>query len=278
MGVPSDLSPTIRKILLPVDDYDSAVAFLPQLRPLLLGDVEVVVLHAYDHDSREDATAAVSVARKLCHDGHNAWARTVVAKPAAAIVEAAQDERVSLIAMATHGRSGPARWVVGSVTEEILRHTNVPMFVARLGTSVAEAPVREHFRHILVPVDGSESSLAVIPWVAAVARRHEAEITVVHYVSDYMGKEGMRGAQAVLETARRAFALLKLSVHTEVQRGDAGDGITDYGLFEERHGETVDLVALATHGRTGVARALLGSIAEQVMRNTLVPTLLVRGG
>jgi nucleotide-binding universal stress UspA family protein len=149
------------------------------------------------------------------------------------ILRAAAEMPADLIAIGTHGRSGFGRALLGSVTEDILRHSTLPVLTVR------EMPERlEPFRRIVVALDGS---------VCAV-----------------------RAFEAATEIARTDGARLE-PVHIEPGAEDVGLAICG---FAER--TKADLVAIGSHGREGLARMFLGSIAETVVRNAPCPVLVTR--
>ena len=102
--------------------------------------------------------------------------------PAAVILDACQTERPSLVALSTHGRSGPARWIRGSVAERVLRACEVPLLLAN-PRALADAPASPgelRVERILVPLDGSPGAAAITPSVLELARVFQAEVILLH--------------------------------------------------------------------------------------------------
>lgn len=144
------------------------------------------------------------------------------------------------------------------------------------------------YKKILVPLDGSELAEKVLPHVTALAKASGAEVTLATVVQFTVGAvgaklEAMPEAVAERKAALRVEALIYLE---KVQRDLKGQGVTAHCAalegdvasqiiaFAEQKG--FDLLAMATHGRTGIDRFVMGSIAEKVVRGTVKPVLLVR--
>src|SRR5687768_1471239 len=87
---------------------------------------------------------------------------------------------VDLIVISTHGRSGVSRLSLGSVTDSLIRHTTIPVLVVKPPTSYLNPQVREAFRRIVVPLDGSTLAEQILPRVLALAKFEEAEITLLN--------------------------------------------------------------------------------------------------
>lgn len=282
-----------RKILIPLDGSATAEGILPPLRRLMGHDeTEVVLLHAITmvpiadgyhagllQQIREGAERHIlETVSRLEKAGVRTRAILRDGPPAETILEVAREEGVSLIAMATHGRSGLSRWVFGSVTEKVLRASPVPLLVVRSFAPTEEgdlAPSSEEervFRNVLIPLDGSETSLAVVPTVAEFARHHDARATIL-YVEDPQtagADPGLRVAEA-LRDAQEDLERRGVPVDRLVRQGDPALEI----LRVSRH-RPVDLMAMSTHGRSGFSRWVFGSVTEKVMRTVTVPMLLVR--
>ena len=147
------------------------------------------------------------------------------------------------------------------------------------------------YRKILVPLDGSEFAEQVLPHVETIAQCTGAEVVLLRInVYAYQGASpaaDMAGFMPVLlpeargDMQQEATDYLNkiggdlrsrgLQVSAVVKDGNAGEEIIDFA-----HTEGVDMIAMSTHGRTGVGRALFGSVAEQVLRGAGKPLLLIR--
>jgi len=220
---------------------------------------------------------------RLTKQGLSASSRVVFGDPAERILELAQEVEASAIALATHGRSGPRRWFEGSVTESVLRWTKVPVLV--INPSHAHKGAASGFKRILVPLDGSERALRILPSVRRFALLYDAEVTLLrvgihpsvhfHEISAGVSTAPMaplrESLDASLTHAAQALPGVK-NVSTRVMFADTASG----GVLEALESESYDLVALGTHGRSGLDRLLFGSTAEAVARDCPVPLLVYR--
>lgn len=208
-------------------------------------------------------------------------------KPADIIIEKTAAEKKLLITMASHGRSGLNRFLLGSVAEKVLRGSANPLLLIRAGAA-AKATGTAVFRSILVPLDGSALAESVLPRAAEMARRLDVEVELFrayHIPYNVYGDEsGSFESIEQLPAALRAETedyLEKKSAELRVlgaprvtwvaREGLAGDEIIRLGR------NTKDsLIAMSSHGRSGVKRWLLGSVAEAVARHSGDPVLIFR--
>ncbi|MFC2037272.1 universal stress protein [Chloroflexota bacterium] len=205
-----------------------------------------------------------------------------------AIVNYAEQMDIWLIIMATHGYGGIKRWTHGSVAERVLQAASVPVLMVRAQEEHAE-DVRQLMlcRRILVPLDGSEMAEQVLSPVTSVAQAVGAEVFLFQVAVDqparmsgsdwfFLPAEGEfeeeeREAQVYLERVADSLREDGIQVFTGTQIGLVAESILAYAEANE-----IDLVAMCTHGRTGLARWALGSVADRVLRAGGVPILLVR--
>lgn len=214
--------------------------------------------------------------------------KVVQGVPAVEIIGEADGTPDSVIAMSTHGKSGLARWLIGSVADKVLHYAASPVLLIR---PKPHSPIAEPaLKAIVVPLDGSTVAEEVFPHVVALAKAmnlavHLARITpsVTDYYKwtvpnsvpvDYteIMKEVDADAEAYLAaTAARLAKQGVKSVQSHSGHGDAASAIIDLVS------ETPDsFVAMTTRGRSGMARALLGSVADRVVRHCGEPVFLVR--
>lgn len=202
--------------------------------------------------------------------------------PAEAIAEAAAEHECDLVVIGSHGRRGFKSWLLGSVTEEVVRTAPVPVLTVREEVPETERSVRR----ILVPHDFSERSQAALEVAAAWARALGAEVHLLHvvepvvypdfYAVDLLPQEMMERVKIrSLRSLREAGAahLEGVPFRPEVLVGRAAATIVD-----EAAGDEVDLVVMGTHGLTGLEHVLLGSVAEAVAHRSPTPVLIVRTG
>lgn len=207
-------------------------------------------------------------------------------RPYEEIVRLAREIDANLIALSTRGHSGLKHLLLGSTAERVVRNAPCPVLVARKRKQKSK-PSREAFaiRTILVPTDFSQCSLAGTEYAAFLAKKLNATLSLFHAMYPYtnyvfVDRAGVRLsglAEAVAETARQEMDALKqmdflrgLRVETELLPGLAVDEICAAAGDSD-----VDLIVTSTHGRTGLKHALIGSVAEHVVRYAERPVLVV---
>lgn len=265
------------KILVPVDGSELSDRILVHVQRLLSrAEAEVVLFHVGPEGTQPvDRRHVDELAASLRANGANARALVVRGEPASMILAAAREIGPNLVAMSTHGRSGVMRFIRGSVAERVLRHSPVPVLLANpLALPERQRP---EIRRILVPLDGSELSAEILPIASDVAELFGAELVLlgaielvvtpdpVVMVSPAVDREGLEARLA--ELAKR----VSVPVTTRVVLGTPAVEILDAA-------HDADLVALATHGRSGPSRWAFGSVAEQVVRHCDRPLLVKRTG
>lgn len=205
------------------------------------------------------------------------------------IVQRAATDKATLIAMATHGRSGLNRFLLGSVAEKVLRGTVNPLLLIRAAKetkSEGEAALKS----IIVPLDGSELAEGVLPLVADMAQKLSLEVELLRayhipynvYADDWGFSasydellSGLR-VEAAEYLVKKAADLKRLGVAKVTcasKEGFAADEIISLGRKTPEI-----LIAMSSHGRSGVRRWVLGSVAETVVRHSSNPVLIIRPG
>lgn len=298
------------KIAVPLDGSGVAESILPLLKPVLRRVDSLVLVIQVAHypvvpgteayvppvDFEEPAREYVTrISKDLSAEGIRARGLVRVGPSAEGILDVVKEEGVSMIAMATHGRTGLARWVLGSVAEKVIRVSPVPTLVMRSfpkersqsASLVRHAPFAPD--RMLVPVDGSENSLGVVPYAIAMARLFESKVTLlrVHEPGEVPDSpipvNRARGPQAPEERMKRPFGEIPVqrALRQFMDAGVAAELVETAGDAGSRILETADrsgasLIAMATHGRSGPTRWMLGSVTEKVLRASELPMLVVR--
>jgi nucleotide-binding universal stress UspA family protein len=299
------------RILIPLDGSRRAELILGQVaRILRRKDSEVLLLRVVEVPSdvrlghspramcraceleRAEARQYIrDLVRKLEGRGVNVRGSVAEGPAAATILEQAKLERATLIAMTTHGRGGVSRWLVGSVAEKVARASTVPLLLIRsfrptpLGDLQSAPPEELPFRMILVPTDGSPAASRAIGPAAELAELFDAGVTVLHVEVPLpvlgTGEMGMTPAFRQTPSEKdpaTAAPAGRLAGHGLAVRRRTVLGYPAEAILDLAHAEEVDLIAMATHGRSGFSRWFLGSVAERVLRHAAVPLLLVRAG
>lgn len=216
--------------------------------------------------------------------------------PAHCIAVEAEAKPDTLIAMASHGRSGITRWVLGSVTDKVLQDTPCPLLIIRADENQS-APTSIALHHLIVPQDGSPVGEQALPHAAALARALKANIRLVRanpsqgeyhaymglypmnssstvYTGMYEEFERAADAQAMeqlLDAKDKLRKLGVLSVDEDLTKGHAPELIVQLA-----HDIPDSMVIMSSHGRAGVGRWIMGSVSDRVARHAGVPVLIVR--
>jgi nucleotide-binding universal stress UspA family protein len=295
MLIPLDGSKTAEKVL----PYARRFATIAHVEAELLSVVEMADI-AGDIASnqasyaealiREAVRNSAEYLEKVAQTFRNGKVRFNVeqGRPEDVIIAAAAVDRGILIAMATHGRSGVTRWLLGSVTEKILRGTVNPLLVVRApGDSRTDGEAA--LISMIVPLDGSEIAETILSPVAVLAKALNLQVILIrvyglplttyggddYYVPDYFElkdqikdeAEGYLNSRASLLRAQGVAV-----VSTVVVEGSAADAIITLARKTPNN-----LVAMSPYGRSGLQRWVLGSVTEKVVRHCQDPVLIVRG-
>ena len=258
------------------------------------------VLHeAADPDGTEDHSPAEDVARvreelkqagAVSPEALDAVAvkevvrRDVSAGPA--IMSYASEADVDLIALGTHGRRGPGRILLGSVAEEVVRRADRPVLTVRGDGEDRRAPSPEAIERILVPVDFSDFSREALRAAKEWATLYDASIDTLHVIAEALhpafyvgGVESIydmhpdieETVQERLDTFVAETDGPEVEIRSHVQVGNAAPDIVEFV-----DGNQIDLVTMSTHGRTGLDRFLLGSVAEKIVRHVRCPVITMK--
>jgi nucleotide-binding universal stress UspA family protein len=276
----------MRRILVPTDGSPESEKALPVATTVASAqDAEVVLVSVIDEipivapgygatsaaiyeeilRNNEDAARAhlEHVAARLTAAGVRV--RTAVRRgpTAAALLDWETEEAPDLLVMATHGRTGIARFALGSVADRMVRDGSVPVLLVRSAT-----PTTTRLETALVMLDGSGVAEQVLPMVEQLAGKPLQSVTLYRVVANLDDEDA---AMHYLEGVRARLATTALGVKTVVEVGDPR-------RTARKAASRTDLVILYTHGRGGVDRLRHGSVAEFVVRDVEQPTLLVRAG
>lgn len=206
------------------------------------------------------------------------------AGPVADVLEGyAKRHEVDLIVISTHGRSGISRMSLGSVTDSLIRHTSIPVLVVKPPTSYLNPRVGDEFRRVVVPLDGSTLAEQILPRVTQLATLEEAEITLLHILTSQSYSENGADPDStwwdkktpaqeylfrIAKKLRRTGSIVRTDIVVSENVAEA------IGEFAAR--DSSDLIAIATHGRGGLARMLRGSVADAVMHSGKASMLVFR--
>jgi nucleotide-binding universal stress UspA family protein len=239
---------------------------------------------AAQRQARLTAEADLSgVAVRVQAEGIPVDTRVYDAEAADAILRAAEAEHARVIVMSTHGRSGVGRWIYGSVADAVLRRSPVPVLLV---PSTCERPwaVNTTPLRVLVPLDGSELAEAAVGPAGELMGPGGATLLLLQAVEPVLpiAADGMSYAHPFDEEAELAAARTYLEGVAAQARAkgwttevEAVIGYPASSIAAVAREQAVDVVAMATHGRGGMARLVLGSVATGVLQRAHVPVLVV---
>lgn len=294
-----------KKIVVPLDGSELAEAALPyaeELAAKLGSDIDLVHVYDSDHEkhhrvhelyTEKMAEATERGMEKHLGAGQSAGGRVrsapLVGHAAEQIVDYAEKEDAGLIVMATHGRSGIRRWVLGSVAAKVARATAKPLALIRVDGAGVPSDTGALLNKVLLPLDDSKESEQAVPHAEELARELKADVVLLHVIAPTYFAYSIPGetvempftpedmerfrskSEHYLETVAEAFKKKGIGTATEVAVGAAAGEIMR--LAEETPNA---LVIMSTHGRSGIGRWAFGSVADKVIHAANTPVLLVR--
>ncbi|CAN5909279.1 universal stress protein [soil metagenome] len=231
----------------------------------------------------EMSGAAAKALEEAVVEGRAAGIRDVssallLGPPWQAIVEhLQQDPTIDLAVVGTHGRGGVLRVLLGSVAEQIVRHA--PCNVLAVHLKDAPPP----YRSVLLPVDFSSSTPHALTAALSIASTTLARLALVHVVDKPFGYQGeaigqfeqrmnRQGEDELAAFTKRTQADARIEITGRTRLGSPSRQI----LEELETGPAFDLVVMGSHGRSGIRRAVLGSVAEAVIRHAPCSVLVTR--
>jgi nucleotide-binding universal stress UspA family protein len=249
---------------------------------------ESIVADNYDELVRDwERDALTSAAERARMAGVAVTAELLDGPVVTALQRYIEAANIELVVMSTHGRSGIKRAVMGSVAEQCVRKTDVPILLLRPRADDDVVPTDfADWRRIMVPLDGSEESEAVLPHAVKFARLAGAELVLMRAavapfdvaitigpeaLKDYLARVKAQAESYLLDIANSLPADIKVT-HATITAERAPEAIIHCA---ER--ESADLVAMATQGRSGWSRIAAGSVAEAVLHRAATPILLIKG-
>lgn len=184
---------------------------------------------------------------------------------ATALITAAKDERDAVVCMTTHARRGLAQALFGSVAEEVVRRTEVPLLLGGPAFDVQFADRLDHYDELLVCLDGSRAAAEVLPRAAEFAASVGLRATVVGVLGAGEPEPDWVGPACAVFTGAGVDA------GSQVLAGEPVHEIVTFAAQRPRA-----MLGMTTHGRTGMARVSVGSVTMGVVRHASCPVFVVR--
>lgn len=238
------------------------------------------VLHVFETKKKAHPTQDLDVMRgELAESGFSSE-QSLTAVPilpaeqqgsavAPTILQYAEEEDVDLIVLGTHGRGGMKRVFIGSVAETVVRRADRAVLTVR-GEAGEDAAAPGGIDRILAPVDFSERATEATRVAMEWAELYDAQTDLLHVLEDDQDVPSARARSQLVDFAKDR-SRFDVPINLHVERGNAGDVIAHFANTRE-----TGLVVMATRGRTGFKRSVLGSVTETVVRNTICPVLTIR--
>jgi len=284
------------RILVPLDGSKLAEQVFPYVAELARAfDSEIILIEVCEPDESEYGQACRLYLDKEAEilgsitRGSAVEVRTVVmvGKPASKIIDYTVENDISLIIMASHGRSGIMPWSLGSTVTKVLHRVGVPLIIVRVEEAPLDLAKAGLFGRILVPLDGSERSAAILPYVAEITRKLQSEVILLQVVEagrhvhtvgglDYIPFKDRdidsikTSALKYLDEASSKLATTKATVRCEVGVGDSAREIIK--LASETG---CSLIAISSHGYSGIEAWIHGSVTSKILQAGNRSVLLV---
>jgi len=265
-----------RSILIPHDGSALSGKVVHAAESILFPGTDVTLVHI-DTSGQEDMTEVSAAAKQLEARDINVT-QIVEREPdaAAALLRIVGQVSPGLVLMATHGKSGSGRFIRGNVAERVMRECPAPLLMIN---PFDDRPLS--FRSVLVPLDSSDSSFEIIPPLLDLMENTNARVTLMFVDYDDPTdtaelRQKRRDQRKVdvsgwFKNAASEISATGLDVDIRIEHGNAADKILELANDAE-----YDLLAMTTHGRSGLTRWAFGSVAEKVLSACEKPTLLKR--
>ena len=286
------------KVITPLDGSELARRALPHAKLVAAAfSIPIELVRAVDGGAQDAMQYLARVRDDLRAEGFAATTTALSGQAGSAVVNWAGADPDALVVMSTHGRGGIARLALGSVADRVLHTVSNPVLIVRAGIPDPDAIIRT----VVAPLDGSPLAELSVPHAAGLATACGADVELLRVTTstdgyrDRLGDSG-RGRTAFggsAEDLAREFAqaddeaaetyLDRMRRRMALDHPEAGRVRTLHLQDEDparaiiqrtAHGSSV--VVMATHGRGGIGRMVLGSVTDQVLRHANAPVLVVR--
>jgi nucleotide-binding universal stress UspA family protein len=292
-----------RRILVPLDGSalsEYALPFALSIADRSKASVEIALVHVpaayseeYPSPDLDSETSAVEnrylddLAARLAKSFHgDLQIRHLEGIVQETLTEEVAQQDIDLVALNAHGWGYMSRAIMGSVSDYLMRHLSVPLLLMHSQTAIHDLTASRAFCHILTCLDGSKMAESVLGPARALGRLWHSEHSLLRVVSPpYQLAEdkpkaprcdqfvpAASAAESYLErVAQQMRNEARVETHVSVARNVAST-IAQYAATHD-----CDLIAISTHGRGGLSRLLLGSVADKVVRGAATPVLVFRG-
>jgi len=288
----------MKRILVPLDGSKLSEKVLPQVELLAKqSNAEVILLrvvpfswpneflHVREMGDKLDKEASdylFTINAKLVEKGISGECCVHEGSVPEIVCDFAKENEIDLIAMSTHGRRGVKRWALGSVADKVIQTSSVPVLLYRITGEKVTSP---HYKNILIPVDGSHFSENVFPQARYLVELFKAKVWFLHVIDTHLVEsftalkdniieddgKSIENIQNYFSTIEKRVKETQVAYELVIKKGNPAETICDFAKENE-----IDLIAMSTHGRGGIARWALGSVADKVVQSSSKPVLLIR--
>lgn len=261
--------------------YDAKLYLEHAIRPLTEYSYHVPQTWAHEYYEESKRTSAVELRKMITRQATNGFKPEVLVQigfPAETILDFAQKQTIDLIVMGTHGLRGTDRWMMGSVTEKVIRKAGCPVLAVRkpihdfVAPKETDDPVQ--LRKLLLATDFSDHSQRAFAYAISLAMEYNAELTLLHVLEDVPRDEELSTVTArlirELEAPVPADARNWCTIKSTVRVGKPYQEIIQLALDSQ-----TDLIVLGVRGRSGADLTLLGSTTHRVLQLGSAPVLAV---
>jgi len=256
------------------------------------------VAPAIDEEARQQRQAylADAVQRLTASAGLTVTSTLLIGHPADALYDHAVAQKVDLVVMTTQGRGPLSRFWLGSVANDLMRRLPMPVLLVRAQESAAAGGAAPALQRILLPLDGSELAEQIVEPAVAMGALTQAEFTLLGVIDPILEFDDVvpaRKASGFSPAVRAEVSAARDRQQTAAESYLTGvasrlearalrvqvrvvQNVNPAAAILEAARQDIDLITLATHGRRGLARLVLGSVADKVVRGATTPVLVFR--
>lgn len=283
-------------ILVPLDGSvlaEQALPYVTELASRFASEVTLIgICEPEETDQGEICRLTIEnkageIEKMLAPSGGKVKSVVIEGRPAQQIVDYAENSNMGLIILTSHGRSGIMPWSLGSTSQKIIHlRPKVPLLLIKAKEVAQEC--NGLYNRILVPVDGSETGEAAVPYVLELVRTFEAEVILLrvvekgHHVHTVGGLQyipyydqdietSKANAEIYLAKVAARFAGTRASLRCEVRTGDVANEILK---ITEEQGDC--LIAISSHGHSGISAWTFGSVTDKIVQASNRPILLIK--
>jgi nucleotide-binding universal stress UspA family protein len=286
-----------KRILVPLDGSNLAELALAYAEELAVAfGSEVVLLYVsepkesqYRHMHQLYMEEVVEKVGEHLKKRTRVRAVVLTGEPAEEITNYAEKNKASVIIMASHGRSGIMAWAMGGVASKVLEAARVPVLLIRAGKPPQRAPGKRLLERVLLPLDGSKTGEAAVPYVKELGKRLGSEVILFGVVAAGQHVRTVGGLDYILYPEPE-LELFKAEVREYLDRlyrrlkGRKGTVSFELKVGDDIAGEIISfadkakasLIAISAHGHSGIEKWVFGSIAGKIVQVSKIPVLLVR--